>query len=116
MFCIESALGTGLEALVVVASTMGAVAPDDFAQLTPPKLFVCAEDDAANLAYIVAERHDLSPEPKELMLLPGTVHGTELFNTKYNDLYGSARLRRTGVRGGWERDSPCDDCVAFAFA
>lgn len=64
---------------------MGAVAPDDFAQLTLSKLFVCAEDDAANLSHIVTEMHDLSPEPKELVLLPGTVHGTELFNTKYGD-------------------------------
>jgi hypothetical protein len=62
---------------------MAAVALDDFSRLTLPKLFVCAEDDAANLAHIVTEMHDLSPEPKELILLPGTAHGTELFNTEY---------------------------------
>ena len=74
-----------MEALVAVASTMGAVAPDDFARLTLPKLFVCAEDDAASVAHIVTEMRDPSAEPKELVLFPGTAHGTELFNTEYGD-------------------------------
>ena len=81
--CIESALNsnTDLAGLAIVASTMGAVDPADFSRLTLPKIFVCAEDEAG-LSRSMTEMYDLSPEPKEILFLPGTAHGTDMFDTE----------------------------------
>jgi len=89
--CLKLALETDLEGLVVIASSMNLgpptdVFPQDLAQLTVPKLFVCAEDDRySGIAHTVQEMYDLSPEPKQISLLPGVAHGTELFDTPQGD-------------------------------
>lgn len=84
--CLKAAVETELEGLVVIASPMSigaptSVPPKDFALLTMPKLFVCAEDDGYNLARSAKVMYNTAPEPKDLKIFPGTAHGTDLFYT-----------------------------------
>ena len=96
--CVKLALETDLEGFVVIASTMTLgrptdVYPQDYELLALPRLFVCAEDDPyGGLADTVQEMYDLSPEPKQIKFLPGSVHGTELFETPQGDEFTALLL------------------------
>jgi len=87
--CIRSARDYSFLGLVILASTMTAgvgsdsltITPDDLANLTQPKLFVTANNDLWIVVSDTKQMHELSPEPKSLVLLPGTAHGTSLFDT-----------------------------------
>lgn len=93
--CLKAALEVDLEGLVVIASPMTLRAPTrvsvtDFARLTMPKLYACAEEDTADgqptgLASVTTNMYKISPEPKAMRIFPGTAHGTELFDTEYGD-------------------------------
>jgi hypothetical protein len=49
-----------------------------------PKLYVVTEQDRYEaLRTAVPELYEKSPEPRQLKVFPGTVHGTELFDTEY---------------------------------
>ena len=75
--------------LIILASSMTAGSRDDamhlteedIALLSPPKLFITAEDDF----YVINDMRRMAEAarfPKELVLLPGNRHGTDLFTTE----------------------------------
>ncbi len=83
--CMTAALQTDIDGLVVIASLMSEgdpteIEPEEFSLLTMPKLFINAEDDNNNLAAVATEMYALSPEPKELWIVPGSAHATDLFS------------------------------------
>ena len=88
---MRAALDHDLAGLVVIASPLSSgaptdVKPDELSRLTLPKLFVCAEHDRYSpVISQMQQMFDLSPDPKQLKFFPGTVHGTELFDTEYGD-------------------------------
>ncbi len=75
--------------LIILASTMTAgsggdslhITDDDLARLTQPKVFIAAEGDYYTVVNDTKRMAEKSPDPKTLLLLPGTQHGTNLFNT-----------------------------------
>jgi len=87
--CISAALEYDLTGMVVFASTMRVgmttnalvVQSEDLANLTLPKLFLTAEDDSFLVVDQTKRMYEQSPDPKELILFPGSEHGTLLFNT-----------------------------------
>jgi alpha-beta hydrolase superfamily lysophospholipase len=96
--CLRAALDHDLAGLVVIASPMSsgtptAVEPDEFSRLTLPKLYVCAENDRYSLVIPqMKQMFELSPEPKQIQFFPGTVHGTELFDTEHGDEFRNLLL------------------------
>ncbi|HET6846902.1 MAG TPA: alpha/beta fold hydrolase [Anaerolineales bacterium] len=86
--CMSAAQHEAYVGLIILASGMSAgtrqyglhLTEDEISSLVPPKLFITAEGD---YGVINDMRHmsDLAPDPKQLVLLPGTKHGTDLFNT-----------------------------------
>jgi hypothetical protein len=46
-----------------------------------PKLFICTEDDHNDLANVSREMYELSEEPKEISILEGYAHATDIFYT-----------------------------------
>jgi pimeloyl-ACP methyl ester carboxylesterase len=91
--CIRMALdGEKFEGLVALSSAMitsyGAgirVSEEELASLTVPKLFITAENDSSLVINDITRMYESSPEPKALHLLPGSVHGTDLFDTDTRD-------------------------------
>jgi pimeloyl-ACP methyl ester carboxylesterase len=87
--CIYNAARDEYTGLIILASTMMAgngndslrITDDDLSKLTLPKLFITAEDDYSTVVRDTKHMAELSPDPKSLLLLPGTQHGTNLFNT-----------------------------------
>jgi WD40 repeat protein/pimeloyl-ACP methyl ester carboxylesterase len=96
--CLRAALDHDLAGLVVIASPMSsgaptAVEPDEFSKLTLPKLYVCAENDRYSpVIPQMKQMFELSPEPKQIKFFPGTVHGTELFDTEHGDEFRNLLL------------------------
>jgi len=85
--CMNAALDEELAGIVVIASTaplyMGKQYPQDLVNPTMPKLFIVADKDRyAQVVPATSSLYDKSPEPKKLKIFPGTVHGTELFDTE----------------------------------
>ena len=86
--CIRVALNDEFAGLATLGSTMLAgggnglrVTQDDIALLALPKLFITAAADSFNVVDHTTRMYELSSDPKELHLLPGKEHGTDLFNT-----------------------------------
>jgi uncharacterized protein len=88
--CIQVALnGYELAGLVALGSALITgygpndleVSEDDLASLTLPKAFIAAENDTQLVVGDITRMYEASPEPKALYLLPGSAHGTDLFNT-----------------------------------
>jgi pimeloyl-ACP methyl ester carboxylesterase len=85
--CMNAALDEELAGMVVIASTaplyMGKQYPEDLINPAMPKLFIVADKDRyAQVVPAISSLYDRSPEPKKLRTFPGTVHGTELFDTE----------------------------------
>jgi len=86
--CMYAARYEEYTGLIVLASGMTAgsskyalrLTEEDIASLAPPKLFITAEDDYGVINDI-KRMAELAPAPKELVLLPGSKHGTDLFAT-----------------------------------
>ena len=91
--CIRAALENDLKGLIVFASTMIAgagknslkVEQDDLADLTLPKLFITADKNSYSVVDHIQRMYDMSPEPKDVILLEGSEHGTDLFDTEVGD-------------------------------
>jgi pimeloyl-ACP methyl ester carboxylesterase len=91
--CIRMALdGEKFEGLVALSSAMITaygtgirVSEEELASLTVPKLFITAEKDSSLVINDITRMYESSPEPKALHLLPGSVHGTDLFDTDTSD-------------------------------
>ena len=52
----------------------------EIGQIKAPKLFIVSRDEHPN-REISQEQHNNAPEPKEIRLLPGSAHGTFIFDT-----------------------------------
>jgi len=92
--CIQTAInGYQLAGLVALGSAMitgyGAndlkVSQDELGLLSLPKLFISAENDIDLVVNDTTRMYENSPEPKALHFLPGSAHGTDLFNTDAGD-------------------------------
>ncbi len=89
--CLRAAIETDLIGVGIVASTMStgkptSTSPEELAQLTIPKLFLCAENDRyEGLTEGMREMYQIAPEPKRLQFFPGTAHGTEMFDQPFAD-------------------------------
>ncbi len=89
--CLRAALDHNLAGLAVIASPMSlgsptATEPDELSRLKLPKLYICTENDRYSpVIPQMKQMFELSPEPKQEQFFPGTVHGTELFDTEYGD-------------------------------
>ncbi len=98
--CIQAALSNDLRGLIVLASTMRAgsgtnslrINDADLANLVLPKLFITAEGDFHSVVNDTKRMVELSPDPKTLLLLPGTQHGTRLFDTEVGQELTTALL------------------------
>ena len=98
--CIRAAQDHTFVGLVALASTMtagsGATAlrltPGDLNKLTPPKLFISADKDFA-VVNDTKRMYEMSPDPKDLLFLSGTQHGTNLFDTEAGEELSAAMLR-----------------------
>ena len=56
----------------------------DYAVLTMPKFFASTEGEYdGEFADAMQEMYDRSPEPRDMLLLAGDAHGTDIFNTYY---------------------------------
>jgi alpha/beta superfamily hydrolase len=84
--------------LIVLASTFTAgrndlkVLPEEMEVLTQPKLFITADNDSSVVVRDINRMYDLSPEPKQLLILEGNVHGTNLFQTQVGEELTEAML------------------------
>jgi pimeloyl-ACP methyl ester carboxylesterase len=86
--CLSAALEQDLAGLVFIASvppqgrSKGFLA--NLVNPAMPKLFVVAEQDRYSAVVpMTTNLYEQSPEPKQIKIFPGTVHGTELFETEY---------------------------------
>lgn len=76
--CMNAALKAEFAGLGLIAGPIDLL-PDDYAKLKGTKLFVTAEADGVTSATATETMFKLSPEPKQLKLLPGSAHGTDMF-------------------------------------
>jgi alpha/beta superfamily hydrolase len=99
--CIQAAQSHAFTGLIILASTMTAglggyslyVTPYELEKLIQPKLFISAISDVPLVVNDTKNMFKLSPDPKNLLLLPGTQHGTDLFNTDAGEELSDAMLR-----------------------
>ena len=99
--CILAAQDHTFDGLVILASTMRAgsgadtlrLLPVDLEQLTTPKFFLSASSDSPVVVNDTRQMYKLSPEPKDLLFLPGAQHGTSLFDTNAGEELSAAMLR-----------------------
>ena len=99
--CILAAQDFAFTGVILLASTMMAgsgmdsmhLTPDGLKTLTQPKLFIAADGDRSPVVADTKHMYELSPNPKDLLLLPGTQHGTDLFNTDAGEELSAAMLR-----------------------
>ncbi len=86
--CLNAALEEKLAGLVVIASTapvnMHKQYPQDLVNPAMPKLFIVTEKDRyPQVISATTLLYQQAPQPKQFKSFPGTVHGTELFDTPY---------------------------------
>jgi pimeloyl-ACP methyl ester carboxylesterase len=85
--CLQASMQEDLAGLVFIAGEReilfnGNWYPDDIVNPGMPKLFIVAEQDPYSVAVEDTQRYYKdSPEPKQLILYPESVHGTDLFAT-----------------------------------
>ena len=89
--CLQVAAEGMVVGVATISSPMSmdstlTIHPDQFAKLSVPKLYLCADADTVKgrrtgLEKSTRSMYDMSPEPKTMRLLPGTAHGTDLFDT-----------------------------------
>jgi alpha/beta superfamily hydrolase len=87
--CAKAAIKPGLAGLVVISSpiTVSTMSSEgvklsigDFKKLTAAKLFVVGKGDS-EVFESVKTMYSLSPEPKQMTILPGSAHGTNIFSS-----------------------------------
>jgi pimeloyl-ACP methyl ester carboxylesterase len=89
--CISAALYEEMAGLAFLAGVEPGVVegweyPRDLVSPDMPKLFVVTEyDPYSAVRTAVPALYEVSPEPRELHIFPGTAHGTELFATEYGE-------------------------------
>jgi len=90
--CINAALTEEIEGFVVVGSEYvsgeGApVYPDDLVIPDAQKLFITTELDEERYVQSIQMLYDQSPEPRDLVVLPGSAHGTGILFTSQEDAF-----------------------------
>lgn len=86
--CIAAAFNEELAGMVILSSNEDPDLKVLENMLNPgmPKLFVVSERDVTtagiNVTAEMTSLYERSPEPKDFQLLPGTLHGTDLFKTE----------------------------------
>jgi pimeloyl-ACP methyl ester carboxylesterase len=89
--CANAALVEELVGLVFIAgpqptNVIHKEYPADLVNPTMPKLFIVTDNDRYyQVVRDTQSLYEASPEPRELKVFPGNVHGTELFGTEYGD-------------------------------
>jgi esterase/lipase len=93
--CIKAAVDTDLAGLVVISSlwTTGSglvggaleVSYEELEQLTLPKLFATTRNDGNHVPTTIGDMYAVASEPKTLKVLPGSEHGTDIFDTPQGD-------------------------------
>src|SRR5262249_157725 len=83
--CTKAALKPGLSGLVGISSPLSMSPPlslntKDFPKLNLPKLFIVSKGDAGYVESVKL-MYQLSPDPKEMTMLPGGAHGTNILST-----------------------------------
>ena len=99
--CIRAAQDHVFDGSIILASTMTAgsgkdalrLTPDDLRNLTQPKIFISASDEYSIVVNDTKRMYELSSDPKDLLLLPGTQHGTNLFDTDAGEELSAVMLR-----------------------
>ena len=86
--CVNAAFEEELAGMVIVSGT-GSSDPDrksldGFTTPNMPKLFIVSENDhIPDRTLSMTRLYENAPEPKIFKTIPGTAHGTELFDSKY---------------------------------
>jgi WD40 repeat protein len=98
--CIRAAQDYAFDGLIILASTLATgggnalrLTSDDLEKLTPPKIFISADKDHTTVVNDTKRMYEMSPDPKDLLLLPGTQHGTNLFDTDAGKELSAVMLR-----------------------
>lgn len=87
MATAKAAADSEAAAIIILAAPMDAsnagvvVALSELQAITTPKLFITSENDKTVDADALREMYTLAVDPKELVVYPGTAHGTDLFQT-----------------------------------
>jgi len=89
--CLKAGIENPLVGIIVIASRPSegsptAITPKDYPFLTMPKLFTYGIDDKDGYIHKhMTSMYELSVEPKEIVIFPESVHGTDLFYTPSGD-------------------------------
>ncbi len=96
--CLHASMKEELAGLVFIAGDRemvlnGGWYPDDIVNPDMPKLFIVAEQDPYTVVVGDTQRYYRdSPEPKQLILYPDAVHGTDLFATPSGSAFHQALM------------------------
>jgi len=98
--CILNATDEEYLGLIILASTLRAgvtgdnlsITDETLAQLVLPKLFIVAEYEYYIVVRDMEHMVELSPEPKNFIVLSESLHGTSLFNTDSAELLTTSML------------------------
>jgi pimeloyl-ACP methyl ester carboxylesterase len=96
--CLNASMQEDLAGLVFIAGPRelilnGKWYPDDIINPDMPKLFITADQDPYATVISDTKRYYAdSPEPKQLILYPETVHGTDLFATPSGSQFHQALM------------------------
>jgi len=91
--CLNATLRKNLAGLVFIAGDTtvpvdGLSYPENLINPGMPKLFIVAEKDRyAPVRTDTPMTYNISPQPKQLITYPETVHGTELFDTGHGSQF-----------------------------
>jgi len=95
--CINAAMTEPVEGFVIVGSDYlwddeALLYPDDLVIPNAYKLFITTELDEDRYVDSIQALYDRSPEPRELVVLPGSAHGTGILFTSHEDAFIDALL------------------------
>ncbi len=96
--CLNASMQEELAGLVFIAGPRellmnGKRYPDDIVNPGMPKLFITADQDPYSVVIADTKRYyNDSPEPRQLILYPETVHGTDLFGTSSGSQFHQALI------------------------
>ncbi|MBN2555241.1 MAG: alpha/beta hydrolase [Anaerolineales bacterium] len=95
--CINAALTESLEGLVVIGSEYNLdnsdlSYPADLQNPAAQKLFITTALDEERYIESIQQLYEISPEPRELITLPGSAHGTGILFTSHEDAFITALL------------------------
>lgn len=100
--CLRTAQDYSFAGLVIIASVMNIdmgtdslfVTQSDLGNLAQEKLFVTAAHDHSLIVSNIKMMHELSPDPKDLLIIQGRFeHGTDLFTSDAEEELSNALLQ-----------------------